>query len=131
MAIHAQLTLYDERTDKPCSVTLADGEELIIGREPNTGTKKLQIKVSPQLVNDCISANHIRIVMKGSGLEAFDGIADNKPSKNGSYVNGERINGQGIPLKTGDVLGFGYAQKSHYDFEIKIAYMPVDDSIRR
>jgi len=61
-----------------------------------------------------ISSRHARIVVKNPARR--DAVIEDLGSLNGCFVNDTRVKGQKLPLKTGDLIKFGY-DAATYMFE--------------
>jgi len=76
------------------ALTVLDGERLVLGRAPGSD---LEIAWDPR-----VSGVHAYLERRGSHWV----IEDDGLSRNGTYINGERLRGQRT-LRDGDVIGLG------------------------
>jgi len=90
-------------------------EDFVIGRNP----KFCNLNLDSPLVPNMVSRQHARII---SGTDHEVRVADCK-SLNGTYVNGERVEGETL-LCQGDVLVIGGPGKSLPDFCFSISMPP-------
>ncbi|VVB79002.1 FHA domain protein [uncultured archaeon] len=114
MAKYIHFMLKDRANGKKYSELVQDGDELVIGRNPGSTRKRLEVRTCIPLLDSNLSRNHVVVAVINSRLFAYD------TSTNGTYVNGRKINGEGVVLGNGDVLGLGLTEKDHYDFDVVV-----------
>jgi pSer/pThr/pTyr-binding forkhead associated (FHA) protein len=78
MENYIHFSLQDLANGRLYSETLQDGDVLIIGRNPENGTKQMRLR---GLTNTTVSREHIGVSARDSGLEVMD-----LDSRNGSRI---------------------------------------------
>jgi hypothetical protein len=75
--------------------------EMVIGRDESSD---IHLNMPAVQENRLVSGQHAYLRCQGSQCILFDGSPSGKPSANGTYVNSQRITGQGVLLRDGDII---------------------------